>query len=97
MTQIPGENQDLFAQDLTVDELDNQVAAGFTNSAGVNGDKLHTLQRFAVLVAQHGMHWVNLGLPPGWLNVLVGPASEIGDMLVEDERVKAITGTKVIR
>ena len=33
------------------------------------------------------------GLPPGWLNVLVGPASEIGDMLVEDERVKAITFT----
>src|SRR5918994_1131467 len=32
-------------------------------------------------------------LPPGWLNVLVGPASEIGDVLVEDERVKAITFT----
>ena len=33
------------------------------------------------------------GLPAGWLNVLVGPASEIGDVLVEDERVKAITFT----
>ena len=33
------------------------------------------------------------GLPPGWLNVLVGPASEIGDVLVEDERIKAITFT----
>jgi acyl-CoA reductase-like NAD-dependent aldehyde dehydrogenase len=33
------------------------------------------------------------GLPPGWLNVLVGPASEIGDILVEDERVKLITFT----
>jgi acyl-CoA reductase-like NAD-dependent aldehyde dehydrogenase len=33
------------------------------------------------------------GLPPGWLNVLVGPASEIGDVLVEDERVKAISFT----
>ena len=33
------------------------------------------------------------GLPPGWLNVLVGPASEIGDVLVEDERVRAITFT----
>ncbi len=33
------------------------------------------------------------GLPPGWLNVLVGPASEIGDVLVADERVKAITFT----
>ena len=32
-------------------------------------------------------------LPPGWLNVLVGPASEIGDVLVEDERVRALTFT----
>src|SRR5205809_4570225 len=33
------------------------------------------------------------GLPPGWLNVVVGPSSEIGDVLVEDERVQAITFT----
>src|SRR5919106_1028777 len=33
------------------------------------------------------------GLPPGWLNVVVGPASEIGDVLVEDERVRMITFT----
>jgi acyl-CoA reductase-like NAD-dependent aldehyde dehydrogenase len=33
------------------------------------------------------------GLPPGWLNVLVGPAAEIGDVLVEDDRVKLITFT----
>jgi acyl-CoA reductase-like NAD-dependent aldehyde dehydrogenase len=33
------------------------------------------------------------GLPPGWLNVIVGSASEIGDILVEDERVKLITFT----
>lgn len=33
------------------------------------------------------------GLPPGWLNVLVGPASAIGDVLVEDERVRAISFT----
>ena len=33
------------------------------------------------------------GLPPGWLNVLVGPASQIGDVLVEDERVRLITFT----
>jgi len=32
-------------------------------------------------------------LPPGWLNVVAGPASEIGDVLVEDERVKLITFT----
>ena len=33
------------------------------------------------------------GLPAGWLNVVVGPASELGDVLVEDERVKLITFT----
>jgi len=33
------------------------------------------------------------GLPAGWLNVLVGKASEIGDVLVEDERVRMITFT----
>jgi acyl-CoA reductase-like NAD-dependent aldehyde dehydrogenase len=33
------------------------------------------------------------GLPPGWLNVVAGPASEIGDVLVEDERVRLITFT----
>jgi acyl-CoA reductase-like NAD-dependent aldehyde dehydrogenase len=32
-------------------------------------------------------------LPAGWLNVLVGPASEIGDVLVEDERVRLISFT----
>src|SRR6266550_1022469 len=33
------------------------------------------------------------GLPPGWLNIVVGPSSEIGDVLVEDERVAALTFT----
>jgi acyl-CoA reductase-like NAD-dependent aldehyde dehydrogenase len=33
------------------------------------------------------------GLPPGWLSVLVGSAAEIGDVLVEDERVKMLTFT----
>jgi acyl-CoA reductase-like NAD-dependent aldehyde dehydrogenase len=33
------------------------------------------------------------GLPAGWLNVVVGSSSEIGDVLVEDERVAALTFT----
>jgi acyl-CoA reductase-like NAD-dependent aldehyde dehydrogenase len=33
------------------------------------------------------------GLPAGWLNVVSGSSSEIGDVLVEDERVKLITFT----
>jgi acyl-CoA reductase-like NAD-dependent aldehyde dehydrogenase len=33
------------------------------------------------------------GLPPGWLNVVAGAAAQIGDALVEDDRVKLITFT----
>ena len=33
------------------------------------------------------------GLPAGWLNVVVGPAEQIGDALLGDERVKAISFT----
>jgi acyl-CoA reductase-like NAD-dependent aldehyde dehydrogenase len=33
------------------------------------------------------------GLPAGWLNVVAGPASELGDVLVADERVKLISFT----
>jgi acyl-CoA reductase-like NAD-dependent aldehyde dehydrogenase len=36
---------------------------------------------------------VEAGAPAGWINVVVGSASEIGDVLVEDERVKLITFT----
>ncbi|MCO4860904.1 flavodoxin family protein [Cupriavidus sp. WGlv3] len=46
----------------------NKVAAGFTNAASRSGDKLATLQQIAIFAAQHGMHWVNLGLPPGHNN-----------------------------
>jgi acyl-CoA reductase-like NAD-dependent aldehyde dehydrogenase len=33
------------------------------------------------------------GLPPGWLSVVVGNSAEIGDVFVEDDRVRAITFT----
>lgn len=48
------------------DVWQDKVAAGFTNSGSKSGDKLHTLQFFQTLAAQHGMSWVNLGLKPGW-------------------------------
>lgn len=44
----------------------DKVAAGFTNSGAKSGDKLNALVSLAVFAAQHHMHWVNLGLPPGW-------------------------------
>ncbi|MFI6577199.1 flavodoxin family protein [Nocardiopsis sp. NPDC050513] len=42
-----------------------KLAAGFTNSAGINGNKDTTLSALAVFAAQHGMIWVPLGLAPG--------------------------------
>ncbi|MEU9864726.1 flavodoxin family protein [Streptomyces sp. NPDC047971] len=59
-----------FAEDSSkrwfTDAWIDKLAAGFTNSASKSGDKLHTLQFFQTLAAQHGMTWVNLGLKPGW-------------------------------
>jgi NAD(P)H dehydrogenase (quinone) len=39
----------------------DKLAAGFTNSGGLSGDKLATLQQMNVLAMQHGMIWVSLG------------------------------------
>jgi NAD(P)H dehydrogenase (quinone) len=44
----------------------DKVAAGFTNSGAKSGDKLNTLVSLSVFAVQHHMHWVNLGLGPGW-------------------------------
>jgi multimeric flavodoxin WrbA len=43
----------------------DKLAAGFTNSASLNGDKQNSLQQLVTLAAQHQMLWVSLGLPPG--------------------------------
>jgi NAD(P)H dehydrogenase (quinone) len=43
----------------------DKLAAGFTNSAGMNGDKLATLQQLSLFAMQHGMVWIGLGLLPG--------------------------------
>lgn len=42
----------------------DKIAAGFTNSGSRSGDKLATLIQLALFAAQHGMHWINLALPP---------------------------------
>ena len=42
----------------------DKVAAGFTNSASVNGDKFATIEYFWTLSQQHGQVWVGTGLPP---------------------------------
>ena len=36
----------------------NKLAAGFTNSASVNGDKFSTIEYFWTLSQQHGQIWI---------------------------------------
>lgn len=54
----------------------DKLAAGFTNSGSMSGDKLHTLQYFALLAAQHGMLWVSLDLLPGWNTTTSSPGDD---------------------
>lgn len=42
----------------------DKIAAGFTNSATMNGDKLSTLHYFFTLAMQHSMVWVGTGMMP---------------------------------
>jgi NAD(P)H dehydrogenase (quinone) len=44
---------------------DGKLAAGFTNSASLSGDKLNTLVDMVMFSAQMGMHWLSLGLLSG--------------------------------
>ena len=42
----------------------DKLAAGFTNSATLNGDKHSTLHYFMTLAMQHSMVWVGTGMMP---------------------------------
>ncbi len=42
----------------------DKFAAGFTNSATLNGDKFSTINYFFTLSQQHGMLWVGSGMHP---------------------------------
>ncbi|KAF0649400.1 MULTISPECIES: flavodoxin family protein [Streptomyces] len=57
-----------------------KLAAGFTNSAGVNGNKDNALLSMTVLAAQHGMNWVPLGLVPGWIYSSGGSPEDLNRM-----------------
>lgn len=42
----------------------DKIAAGFTHSSSLSGDKQGTLIYMAINAAQHSMHWVNVGDMP---------------------------------
>jgi NAD(P)H dehydrogenase (quinone) len=56
----------------------NKLAAGFTNSATLNGDKFSTLAYFWTLSQQHGMLWAGLGMHPS--NVKASTRSDINNL-----------------
>lgn len=45
-------------------EWKNKLAAGFTNSSSLSGDKYSTLSYFVTLACQHAMLWMSLGIAP---------------------------------
>jgi NAD(P)H dehydrogenase (quinone) len=46
----------------------DKLAAGFTNSGGLSGDKLATLTALSLFAAQHGMLWIGVDYVPGDAN-----------------------------
>jgi len=42
----------------------DKIAAGFTNSAGLSGDKLNTIVTLSVFAGQHSMIWVSQAIMP---------------------------------
>ncbi|OTG81768.1 flavodoxin family protein [Acinetobacter sp. ANC 4648] len=70
-----------------------KLAAGFTNSGGLSGDKLSVLQQINLFAMQHGMLWSGLslmptGIQPHDLNRL---ASYLGLMTQSDNASVEIT------
>lgn len=70
----------------------NKVAAGFTNSGAMHGDKLSTLVTMALYGAQHGMIWTGLDLFPGKTNDdLNRIGSWLGAMAQSDDAPAEVT------
>lgn len=61
----------------------DKLAAGFTNSGSLCGDKLNTLLQMAVFAAQHSMIWVGLDLLPARssIGVFDGQLNRLGSSL----------------
>jgi multimeric flavodoxin WrbA len=68
----------------------DKLAAAFTVSGGLSGDKLNTLQTLAIFGAQHGMIWVGQGeavVPDGVnrLSSYLGAMCQAGNVAPEQE------------
>jgi NAD(P)H dehydrogenase (quinone) len=64
----------------------NKIAAGFTHSQGLSGDKLNTLASLWVNAMQHGMIWVGLGeLVEGTASDKVNRLSSYGGAMAQTD------------
>jgi len=68
----------------------HKVAPAFAAGCAVVLKPAGSTPLSALLLAQA---FEEAGQPAGWLNVVVGRSSDIGDVLIEDERVRLITFT----
>ena len=53
---------DASSKQWMTDQWKDKIAAGFTNSGAINGDKSSSVQYLMTLAMQHGMLWVGTGL-----------------------------------
>lgn len=77
----------------------DKLAAGFTNSSTLNGDKLNSLQQLSLFAAQHSMIWISTGILPKFENDYQleepnGLASYLGLMTLSDNSTKELNPPK---
>jgi NAD(P)H dehydrogenase (quinone) len=77
----------------------DKLAAGFTNSSTLIGDKTNTIQQLAAFAAQHGMLWVSTGVLSEFENDQQlekpnGLGSYLGLMTVSDNAIDQVNPPK---
>lgn len=77
----------------------DKLAAGFTNSSTLNGDKLNTLQQLSIFAAQHSMIWISTGILPKFeddkqLDEPNGLGSYLGLMTLSDNNTTTLNPPK---
>jgi len=86
----------------------DKLAAGFTNSGGLSGDKVNAMTDMAIFAAQHSMIWISQGLFPdgtgtnrlgGWLGLLTQSEQAPPDKTPpeEDRRTAELFGERVAK
>jgi NAD(P)H dehydrogenase (quinone) len=83
----------------------DKLAAGFTTSGALSGDKFSTLEYFHTLAMQHGMVWIGLGELPGqdngvnrlgsWGGAMAQASDDNGEIVAEDKLTGEALGRRV--